>query len=334
VLVKMVSASICHTDIGGIQGHFTSLGLPVVLGHEGAGIVMEVGDRVSKVKPGDHVVISVVVHCGRCGNCRERRYYGCERFNEIAFGGGMPDGGSRLSRNGNRVSHFFAQSSFANYSVVPETIVVPISTNVQLEKMSPLSCGVQTGCGAVMNGGVTPGSSIAIFGCGGVGLSAVMAARVIGASEIFAVDVSKERLSLAESLGATQTINGGEVDPSNEIKDATSGEGVDFSLECVGRQQTIDLAIKSAREFGTIILVGVPPPGTKLDFHSIFHRNVRGCIAGYANSDTFIPYLLKLHEQGRLPFDQLSPKSYSFDQINVAIKDMQDGTIVKPLLKF
>jgi aryl-alcohol dehydrogenase len=349
VLVKLASASICHTDLGGIEGQYPSP-LPVVLGHEGAGVVEEVGEGVTKVRPGDHVVASVVVHCDRCASCYAGRYYACERFNDIAFGGSLPGGGRRLSSSSSSssssgekekraVNHFFAQSSFATRAVVPENIAVPIAQDLPLERMSPLSCGVQTGAGAAINSGVAPGSSFAIYGCGGVGLSAVMGARVVGASEVVAVDVVEERLALALELGATATVNAGKTsDLAAEVKKrvADGRTGVDCAIECAGRRETIKQAVLSTRDFGTTLLVGIPPRGTRLDFDffTLFQRSVKGCVAGYANSAVLVPYLAKLHGQGRLPFEKLSPKTpYPLEDINAALGDMKAGRVIKPLLR-
>ena len=336
ILVRMVSASVCHTDIAAIEGEFGRLiPLPMVLGHEGAGVVEAVGDGVKKFKKGDRVVLSVVVHCDNCRNCAAGRPSACENFNEIAFGGGLNDGSKRLSLDGRQVSHFFAQSSFSRYAVVPENVAVHVPDEVQLEKLSVLSCGVQTGSGAVMNSGIPLGSKLAIFGCGGVGLSAVMGAKVIGAREIIAIDVADERLSLARELGATEVINPKKLDAVERVK-SISGGGVDYAIECVGRTETIVQAVDCLRPWGTVILVGVPRRGTKIefDFFSLFRATVRGCVAGFANSELFLPLLISLNQEGKFPFEKLSPGSYRFEEINGAIGDMRSAKVIKPILRF
>jgi aryl-alcohol dehydrogenase len=335
IMVRMVSASVCHTDVGARDGHGPPLPFPIVLGHEGAGVVEDIGLGVTRVKKGDHVVLSVVVHCNVCKNCLSGKPYACERFNDIAFSGNLPDGTKRLSKNGQGIGHFFAQSSFADYAVVPENIAIRVSEGVSLELLSPLSCGVQTGAGAAINSGIGPGSSVTVFGCGGVGLSAIMGARVIGATPIIGIDVVDSRLALARELGATDTINAGSSNSVDEVKKLTDG-GTDYAIECVGRPETIIQATNCTREWGTVIIVGVPPRGTSVsfDFFALLTRTVRGCIAGFANSDDFIPLLVKLYQRGLFPFDKLSPRSYRLEDINNAVEDMIKGRIVKPLLKF
>lgn len=335
ILVKISAASVCATDLHASQGFF-SLPLPLVLGHEGSGIVQEIGGSVTKVLPGDHVVLSAIVPCGKCKMCLLGKPWACEEDAAAKSRGTMPVGGYRLKENGRAINHFFAQSAFSTHAVVPEAIAVRVSKDIPLELLAPLGCGVQTGSGATINT-VEPRSSVAVFGCGTVGLSSIIGARVIGASKIIAVDVIKERLDLARQLGATHVIDARNQDPIDEVRKIEKS-GVDYAVEAVGKPETTKQAIASTRRFGTTIVVGAPPDNTKieLDYYSdLFDKNIRGCNEGYANSDVFIPYLLELYRQGRFPFDKLfTSKAYSLNEINDALGDLASGRVLKPIIIF
>jgi aryl-alcohol dehydrogenase len=230
VLVQMVASGVCHTDVNVTRGGL-AIPFPAILGHEGAGVVRALGPGASKLGVGDHVVVSAVPHCGHCRTCLQGRPFFCQHFRALAFGGAMPDGTKRFRRDSGEISHFFCQSSFAEYTIVSERAAVSVSRHFPLEKLAPLGCGVETGAGAVLNtAGVRPGESVVVLGCGGVGLSAVMAARLARAFPIIAVDVSEGRLALACDLGASATIHAGKTDVVREIPDITHG-GTDYSFE-------------------------------------------------------------------------------------------------------
>jgi len=333
-LIKISAVSICHTDLGILQRLYPTP-LPVIPGHEGAGIVQAVGPGVTKVKEGDAVVISSVVPCGHCYFCVHGMPFACA--NALgAFGGTMPDGTKRISKDGQEIAHFFFQSSFAEYAVVPESALIKIPEGVPVEKMAPLGCGVQTGSGAVLNAAkVSAGSSVAVVGCGGVGLSAIMAANAVSAMPIIAVDVVPERLEFAKELGATHAINAAQTNPVDEIMKLT-GMGVDYGFEAIGRPDTIRTMVNAVRPRGLAVVIGAPAFNAEvtLDFMSIFMKEIKGTLEGDSISEYFIPTLIRLWQQGRFPFDKLSPKTYTLDQINEAIKDMESGKVVKPLIKF
>ena len=331
----MSAASICATDLHASKGFF-SLPLPIVLGHEGSGIVQKVGPAVTKVVPGDHVVLSAIVPCGKCKMCLLGKPWACEEDANINAGGTLPGGGSRLTEDGRMINHFFAQSAFSTHVVVPEAIAVKVPKDVPLELLAPLGCSVQTGSGAVINT-VEPGSSIAVFGCGAVGLSSVMGARMVGASKIIAVDTMKERLDLARQLGATHVVDASGRDSLEAVRQIEKN-GVDYAVEAVGKPETIKQAIASTRRFGTAILVGAPPDETKIElgfYSDLFDKKIQGCTEGYANSDTFIPYLLELYRQGRFPFDMLlASKAYTLTEINDSLHDLENGRVLKPIIIF
>ena len=334
LLVRIVGSGVCHTDLAARDQHIP-VPLPGVFGHEGAGVVEHVGTRVTKVQPGDHVTLSWGC-CGVCPSCRSGNDPYCENFLKINFGGCRPDGSTTL-RQGDRPIHgnFFGQSAFATYALVDEGNVVKVPKDVPLEILGPLGCGVQTGAGAVMNTlRPRPGSSIAIFGIGTVGVSAVLGAVVCGCTTIIAVDIHPDRLAMAKKLGATHTVNAAEVDPVAAIRDLTGG-GPNFSLECVGNPAVFRQAVDVLPLLGVCGLLGVVAPGTEVSLNMdliMNGRTVRGIIEGDAIPDLFIPKLIELYKQGRFPYDKIIT-FYPFEEINKAVEDMEQGRVIKPVLK-
>ncbi len=335
VLVRIVAVGICHTDLAGRDGHLPIPPPPSVFGHEGAGVVERVGARVTKVKPGDHVVLAWD-YCGECTPCKSGKALYCLNFFLHNFHGARPDGSITL-RKGEQPIHgsFFSQSSFADFALANERNVVKVRDDVPLEILGSLGCGVMTGAGAVMNSfRPRPGASIAIFGVGPVGMSAVLAAAVCGCTTIIAVDLSPDRLEVAKELGATHTVNANEADPVETIRNMTGG-GVEFSLECVGSPKVLRQAVDVLPRLGVCGLLGVVPPGTEvaLDMDLLMNgRTVKGILGGDAIPDLFIPRLIELYRQGRLPFDRLIT-FYPFDAINQAVEDMEAGRVIKPVLR-
>jgi aryl-alcohol dehydrogenase len=335
VLVRIVGAGICHTDLAGRDMHLPIPPPPSVFGHEGAGVVEKVGARVTKVKPGDHVVLGWD-YCGTCPSCKAGKDLYCLNFFLHNFHGARPDGTTTL-RKGDQVIHgsFFCQSSFADFALANERNVVKVREDIPLEVLAPMGCGVMTGAGAVMNSlQPRPGASIAVFGVGPVGMSAVLAAVVCGCTTIIAVDINADRLEMAKEFGATHTVNAGEVDPVEAIMDITGG-GAEFSLECVGNPKVLRQAVDVLPRLGVCGLLGVVPPGTEvaLDMDLIMNgRTVKGVLGGDAIADLFIPKLIELYSQGRFPFDRLIA-FYPFDEINQAVEDMEEGRVIKPVLR-
>jgi aryl-alcohol dehydrogenase len=335
VLVRIVGTGICHTDLAARDMHLPIPPPPSVFGHEGAGVVEKVGAQVTKVKPGDHVVLGWD-YCGTCTSCRAGKDLYCLNFFLHNFHGARPDDTTTL-RKGDQVIHgsFFYQSSFADFSLANERNVVKVREDVPLEILGPLGCGVMTGAGAVMNSlQPRPGASIAVFGVGPVGMSAVLGAVVCGCTTIIAVDINPNRLEVAEELGATHTVNASEVDPVQAVLDITGG-GAEFSLECVGNPKVLRQAVDVLPRLGVCGLLGVVPPGTEvsLDMDLIMNgRAVKGILGGDGIPDLFIPRLIELYSQGRLPFDRLIT-FYPFDEINQAVEDMEEGRVIKPVLR-
>ncbi len=335
VLVRIVSVGICHTDLAGRDMHLPIPPPPSVFGHEGAGVVESVGKRVTKVKTGDHVVLAWD-YCGTCTACKLGKELYCMNFFLHNFHGARPDDTPTMRKDG-QVIHgsFFCQSSFSSYALASERNVVKVREDVPLEYLSPMGCGVMTGAGAVMNSfQVEPGSSIAIFGVGNVGMSAILAAVVCGCTTIIGVDTNPDRLKMAEKFGATHTINPEKTDPVEAILDLTSG-GAEYSLECVGNPKVFRQAVDVLPRLGICGLTGVVPPGTEvsLDMDLIMNgRTVRGILGGDAISDLFIPKLIELYHLGKFPFDRMIT-FYPFDEINQAVEDMEQGNVMKPVLR-
>jgi aryl-alcohol dehydrogenase len=308
---------------------------PSVFGHEGAGVVEKVGSRVTKVKPGDHVVLAWD-YCGACTACKSGKQLYCLNFFLHNFHGARPDGTTTL-RKDDQVIHgsFFSQSSFANFALANERNVVKVRDDVPLEILGPMGCGVMTGAGAVMNSfQAKPGSSIAIFGVGNVGMSAVLAAVVCGCTTIIGVDIHEDRLKMAKDMGATHTVSAAKEDPVQAIQEITGG-GPEYSLECIGNPAVFRQAVDILPRLGVCGLLGVVPPGTEvsLDMDLIMNgRTVTGILGGDAIPDLFIPKLIELYSQGRFPFDRLIT-FYPFDDINKAVEDMEKGRVMKPVLR-
>ncbi|HEV2675646.1 MAG TPA: NAD(P)-dependent alcohol dehydrogenase [Aliidongia sp.] len=335
VLVRIVATGICHTDMVMRDRHLP-VPHPVVLGHEGAGIVERVGADVTKVAAGDHVVMSFN-SCGVCPSCREDAESYCHDFFGRNFLGTRSDGSSGLSQRGGPIhGNIFGQSSFASHALCHERNVVVVPKDVPLELMGPLACGIQTGAGAVMNAlRIGAGRSLAVFGLGSVGLSAVMAARIVGASRIIAVDLHPGRLALAKELGATDPIDAADTDVVAAIM-ALTGYGVDFSIDATGVPAAIEQAVRVLAPRGTCGIVGASPAGARLstDLTHLLSggRHIRGIVEGDSRPDIFIPRLIDLHRGGSFPFDRLV-RFYEFTDINRAVEDSESGRAIKPIVR-
>lgn len=332
VRVKIVASGVCHTDVGAQKGDFGDL-FPVVLGHEGSGIVEKVGEDVSDLKKGDHVVMSFS-WCGECFACTTGRPWGCSELFDLNFAGHDYHGTTPLSQNGNRVSNFFGQSSFATHAIVNKKNLIKISENLDLRMVAPVGCGIQTGAGSVLNYlKPTPGSGILVSGCGGVGMSALMAAKLCGCDPIVAVDVVDFRLDLAKELGATLVINAKKEDPIQAMQVITKGRGVEYAVECSGIGACIRTAVNCTADFGVIAVCGAAYD-LQINFHeevTAHHRTLTGIIEGHSIPQLFIPQLLAYYEKGMFPLDKLI-RLYGFNDIEQAVNDSLRGVALKPVL--
>ena len=336
VLVRVAAAGICHTDLI-VRDQWYPVPLPAVLGHEGAGVVEQTGNGVTKVAVGDRVGMTFD-SCGRCQTCQVGQPSYCHTFFEHNFASSRPvDGTSVLSRDGELIhAHFFGQSSFATHAVARERNVVRIDSPISFEVVAPFGCGIQTGAGAVLNSLRVPaGSSVAVLGTGTVGLAAVMAAVVAGATTIVGVDLHPARLELARELGATHVVNAREQDAVEAIREITGG-GADFSLETTGVPQVLRQGVDCTTPTGTCGVIGAPAFGTEvsLDVNTILTggRVVRGIVEGDSVPDLFLPRLVRFWEQGRFPAERLIT-TYDFDNINEAAHDAETGKTVKAVLR-
>lgn len=323
VLVGVAASGICHTDIAFIDEW---AGEPVVLGHEGAGIVEEIGKKITGIAPGDHVVLSYQ-SCGACRECEKGRPFECERFFEANFGFSRLDGSNGLARSGVK-GHFFGQSSFATHCLATMRNIVKVEKGLPLEVLAPLGCGIQTGAGTVINiFKVRKGQSVAVFGTGAVGLAAVMAARLRGAYPVIGADIIPERLKLAIELGATHAIDSIHEEVSSRIR-AITGKGVDFVLDTTGSYKMGRLSMEVLNPGGiTADVTGIANAGPLPE-----GRKAISIIQGDAVPQSFIPELIRLHKAGLFPFDRLI-KSYDFSEINQAIAASRNGSAVKPVLR-
>ncbi|MGZ4616227.1 MAG: NAD(P)-dependent alcohol dehydrogenase [Actinomycetes bacterium] len=335
VLVEVVASGMRHTDllVRDSRPHV----LPAIVGHEGAGVVREVGSEVGHVAVGDKVVLSFP-SCGRCPRCQTGRSAYCDSIATLKFGCHRPDGSvATTDADGRPVGdHFFGQSSFGTLAVANARSAVRMPDDTDLRITGPLACGVQTGAGTVLDVlRVSPGSSIAVFGAGSVGLCAIMAARLAGATTIVAVNRRTSRLALAAEFGATHLVCPTDVDPLEAIRDATGGRGVQFALETTGVPSVLTTAIRSLDSLGTCAYVGTAPPGELGGIPMLEAMTkgitVRGLLQGDSTPSQTVPRLWALHRQGHLPFDRLITH-YRLDEINQAAADCLDGDVIKPVL--
>jgi aryl-alcohol dehydrogenase len=337
VLVRLEAVGVCHSDIAA-RDQSLPVQMPVVLGHEGAGVVARVGPGVTKVQPGDKVVLTVG-SCGQCTNCRRGDVAYCEKGMAINYSGRRPDGSATLCCGSEPIGgYFFAQSSFATYAIATEHNTVKVHADADLTMAAPLGCGIQTGAGAVMRSlAAKPGRAIAIFGGGSVGLSAVMGAVLAGCDPIVVVEPVAARRDLALEIGATHAIDPAAGDVVAAIR-AIVARGLDYVVDTTAVDLVVQAALASLAPHGAMAFLGVPK-----NPEAVFSTSMLGFLAsgvtlkavieGDTDPDTFIPELLAHYEAGRLPLDKLI-RTYPFDQINQAIDDQLAGLVVKPVLTF
>jgi S-(hydroxymethyl)glutathione dehydrogenase/alcohol dehydrogenase len=333
VKVKMVAAGVCHSDLSAINGTIPQP-LPLVLGHEGAGVVEEVGEGVLNCKPGDHVVMSFVPNCGKCFHCVRGEAFLCRATPK---GGMMADGTSRLRLGDQPLAVFCALGNMAEYVVCPSISVVPVAKDVPLQVAALIGCGVTTGVGAAINTAkVKPGSTVAVFGCGGVGIAAIQGARIAGAARIFAVDLSPEKLELAKRFGATDLIHADEA--GKAILDQTKGIGVDYAFEAIGKAAVVEAAVAVTRRGGTTVAVGVGKVSEQITLNALIFplsgKTLCGCMFGSANPLHDFPKLLDLYRAGKLDLEGMVTKRYTIDQAPQAFEDLEKGLNARGVITF
>jgi S-(hydroxymethyl)glutathione dehydrogenase/alcohol dehydrogenase len=337
VLVKIAACGVCASDLHVVDGELPEP-MPLVLGHEASGLVVETGPGVEGLKEGDHVVLALVPSCGRCRPCREGRPNFCEVGGRMAATGTLADGTSRLSVNGTELHHFNSVSSLADYAVVPESAAVAIRQDMPLDVAALFGCAVITGYGAVVNTArVEAGASVAVWGCGGVGLNCIQSARLAGAATILAIDVSSEKLEAARRFGATTVVNAQADDPVSAVRDATGGLGADYVFEAIGREETVRQAWDAARAGGTVVVVGMIPKGQTLTidpWHFIYEKTLKGCFLGSARIAIDIPRLANLYVEGRLQLDELVSRKLPLAELPEAFDRLRAGDVLRQVVVF
>ncbi len=332
VVIRTAFAGLCHSDLHFMEGLYPAP-FPAVLGHESAGVIEEVGEDVTYVKPGDHVVTCLSVFCGECSQCVTGHPNLCENT-EVKM---RPGQARRLSWKGQPVNQMFNLSSFAEQLLVHEHAVVKIDKDIPLDRAALVGCGVMTGVGAVFNAArVEPGSTVAVIGCGGVGLSAVNGAAMAGASRIIAIDTKANKLDKAREVGATDVINASNADPVEQVMEMTGG-GVHYSFEALGTKRTGEQSFEMLRRGGTATIIGLIPVGTKIELHGVDFlddRKIQGTAMGGNRFRVDMPRLLTLWRQGKLKIDTMITGHIRLDQINEGFAAMKTGNPVRNLIKF
>ena len=337
VLVKIAAAGLCHSDLSVINGD-RPRPMPMALGHEAAGVVAEVGEDVSDLVPGDHVIMVFMPSCGHCVPCAEGRPALCEPGAAANGAGTLLSGKRRLSCDGAVVNHHLGVSAFAEYAVMSRRSVVKIDRDLPLVEAALFGCAVLTGVGAVVNTAkLQPGQSAAVIGLGGVGLSSVLGAIAAGARQVVAIDLSDSKLELARSLGASHTVNARDPDAAEQVRSLTGG-GVEFAFEMAGSARAMELAWKITKRGGTTVTAGLPPPSAALPVPLVQlvaeERSLKGSYIGTCVPARDIPRYVALYRAGRLPVDRLLSGTLTLDQINEGFDRLHHGQAVRQVITF
>ncbi|MEN0073225.1 MAG: zinc-dependent alcohol dehydrogenase family protein [Paracraurococcus sp.] len=337
VLIEVAAAGLCHSDLSAIEG-IRPRPLPVVIGHEGAGIVREVGEGITDLKPGDHVITVFVASCGVCRNCVRGRPNICTAGNAARAAGTLLSGAKRIRRlNGERINHGSGLSLFAQYAVVGRRSAVKIDPGIPLEDAAIFGCAVMTGAGAVLNtAGMQAGDTIAVVGLGGVGMNALFAAVAGGAERIIAVDANPEKLGLARQWGATDTFLATEPDCAEQVRAATDG-GVDTVIETAGNIRAMELAYAITARGGSVVSAGLPAQGANFSYmHSGLvsdEKSIRGSYMGSCIAERDIPRFLGLYKRGKLPVGSLKSGFLPLSEINAGFDRLADGNVLRQVLR-
>lgn len=338
ILVRMAAAGICHSDLHTYRGELRAQP-PLVLGHEGAGIVEEVGAEVTNVKPGDRILVNWLPSCNQCPACLRGQNNLCTRLPGTTLQALLPDGTTRLStEDGIPLKHYLSASTMSEYAVVDQASAIKLPDDVPFEVASIIGCAVLTGTGAVLNTAqVAAGSSAAVIGCGGVGLSAIMGARLAGCYPIIAVDVMESKFAFAKELGATHTINSRETDTIEALKEMTGG-GPDYIFDSVGAAVTINQALMGVRPGGSAVIMGMHSMKENVPISPAaliaMNKKLLGSFAGSARPHLDLPHFLDLYRSGRLPVDKLVSQRYALEELPQAFADMEAGKVARGVILF
>ena len=330
VRVRLVASGVCHSDWHVIKGEWPFIQVPTILGHEGAGVVEEIGPSVNNVKVGDHVVLSWKRNCGFCEMCQVGYPNLCD---EPADPRGLP----RFTESDRQMDKFNGLGTFSTETIVPQDIVIPIDKEIPLPQAALVGCGVMTGVGAALNtANVQPGKSVAVFGCGGVGLNVIQGAMMAGAEPIIAVDILDNKLELSKQFGATHTVNSSQVDPVKAIQELTDGQGTHYAFEAIGLvSDPFKQSILCTRKRGVTVYVGHAPVNTPVDFDArilFLEKTVIGSFYGTCRPRVDFPRLLALYKAGKLKLDELVTRIYPLEEVNEAFTALSQGQVARSVL--
>ena len=334
VLIKTVASGVCHSDLHFVDGLYP-YAAPAVLGHEAAGIVEEVGKQVTYVKPGDHVICCLSVFCGTCARCMSGHPNLCSNKEATQR---KPGDKPRISQKGQPVNQFLDISSYCEKMLLHENAVVKIREDLPLDRAALIGCGVTTGVGAVLNTAkIEPGSTVAVFGAGGVGLAAIQGARIAGARKIIAIDMFEGKLAMAKRLGATDTVDASSSDPVDEIRKMTGGAGVDYSFEAIGLKKVAEQAFLAIKPGGTATVIGMIPVGQKVELDGymfLTERKLQGSNMGSNRFRIDMPKYIDFYLQGRLNLDDMISRRGKLEDVNEAFRAMKAGEVARTVLMF
>ena len=340
VLVEIKATGVCHTDAYTLGGADPEGWFPTILGHEGGGIVAEVGEGVTSVKPGDKVIPLYTPECRQCAYCLSQKTNLCQAIRSTQGKGVMPNGTSRFSLNGEKLYHYMGTSTFANYTVLPEIAVAKIRDDAPLDKVCLIGCGVTTGLGAVINTAkVEPGSNVVVFGLGGIGLNVIQGAKMVGASKIIGVDINPDKQAMAESYGMTEFVNPKEIDGDLvEYLVELTGGGADYSFECIGNVNVMRQALECCHKgWGVSTVIGVAEAGKEIStrpFQLVTGRVWKGSAFGGARGRTDVPKIVDWYMEGKINIDDLVTHTMPIDRINEAFDLMHKGESIRSVVTF
>ncbi|MDA9619625.1 S-(hydroxymethyl)glutathione dehydrogenase/class III alcohol dehydrogenase [Alphaproteobacteria bacterium] len=338
VMVELKATGICHTDAFTLSGDDPEGDFPAILGHEGAGIVVEIGEGVTSVEVGDHVIPLYTPECRECDYCLHPKTNLCQKIRETQGAGLMPDGTSRFKLDGEPILHYMGCSTFSNHTVLPEIAVAKVRKDADFEKICYIGCGVTTGVGAVaFDAKVEPGSNVVVFGLGGIGLNVIQGARMVGANKIIGVDINPARIEIAKKFGMTDFLNPKDCDIMEAIMDLTNG-GADYSFECIGNINTMRQALECCHKgWGESIIIGVAGAGQEIStrpFQLVTGRVWRGSAFGGARGRTDVPKIVDWYMDGKINIDDLITHTMPLDEINNAFDLMHEGKSIRSVVVY
>jgi NDMA-dependent alcohol dehydrogenase len=339
VKVELAASGVCHSDLS-VQNGTILLPTPSVLGHEGAGVITEVGEGVTNLAPGDHVVLSFVPQCGECFYCSRGQGQLCENSNAALASGGLLDGTTRFTMDGSPLFQMSACGTFSTETVAPAIGAVKIDPDMPLKQASLIGCGVLTGVGAALNTAqIREGDTVAVVGAGGVGLNVIQGAKLAGATRIIAVDMVPSKLELAQKFGATEAVNAGETNAVAAVMDLTQQRGADVAFEVIGLKPTIEQTINMTRRGGQAVLVGVPSMDVMLEIPAFLglvlqEKSIKGCWYGSSNVHSDIPKLVSLYQEGKLMLDELISREITNAEVQEAFEAMEKGEVARSVIVY